>query len=806
MSGAPPPRAMAARPLPHPTNRVVLRPTPVRPAAHNTGEGSGCATPPSTPLLPAHGSHQTVTQPPPLPVRPAPPPRPVPSRPLLTVKSKSQPLPQIPQITETPNCAPSPGELRPSRSLSPTSPRKFQTWAPSRTPSPSPSQSPSPSPPPASPDGCSSPDEQQLRLSHAPAPPPRPHRIPALPLKPTQPPHPALCPASVSCEDLATVTKEIELAPLSSCSSRQPSGEQSTTPREEAAQPRTATWESATARKTNTDFQQMRRVLFMHHRQGNSGDETARMLVYKQNLQNEIQQQEQEARRIIENREWENLQVLLEDAVAGRKRFHNEINPTELEDLQLHAKGAAAKVYRAKYKSMAVAVKHYSDDNLNFSETEFRKEIALMSILKHPNLLHCVGASTMSKDTLYIVTPFCPYTLDTFVKEIEINNFIMFTMAMEIAAGMNYLHSLNLIHRDLKSSNILVTDDTSIKIVDFGTVRVVNRALMTGNLGTVQYMAPELFNNHKYSEKADVYSYGMVLWEMLTQKVPYYDREVWAIPVSVVRGDRPIVPRNCHPTFRKILKHCWRSNPSRRPCFSEVLQWLQSMAVSASAKTLSRDPNQAATLKPSTAAAIVPPTSPTVVPATGIAGSQPSISPPLQEKGAGDVQEASAAMPPATPPTVPPENPPSVNKEVLDFNFPCGAYPLKTPLEDQFELHNNGTQRLKYKIERIPSADFQVIFSSNVGFIEPKSYKVVKVKLTLYIETSETLNFFIKVGETSLKMAVILRSIPGVFGVPLADMPLVEDQGYRVPKILATLRLMLTTNQGEMTVRTVAPV
>jgi len=149
--------------------------------------------------------------------------------------------------------------------------------------------------------------------------------------------------------------------------------------------------------------------------------------------------------------------------------------------------------------------------------------------------------------------------------------------------GMIYLHSKGVIHRDFKSPNILVTKDWTAKISDFGGSR--NQALqhssfMTMNhIGTTRWMAPELHEKQPYSQKMDVYSFGIVLWELISGDVPFagikWDTE---IADRVVRGERPPIPDGCSHSVRDLIEYCWAAEPDIRPSFPEILERLVAIA------------------------------------------------------------------------------------------------------------------------------------------------------------------------------------------------------------------------------------
>ncbi|CAM9599544.1 unnamed protein product [Choristocarpus tenellus] len=148
---------------------------------------------------------------------------------------------------------------------------------------------------------------------------------------------------------------------------------------------------------------------------------------------------------------------------------------------------------------------------------------------------------------------------------------------------MNYLHSHHppILHRDLKSANLLLDDSFNVKICDFGLARL--KALtnsMTGNCGTVQWMAPEVLANQKYSETADVYSFGIVCWELLSRVCPYEGMSQIQVAVAVLNsGLRPIIPDWCPPFFRNLIEVSWQQDPTLRPSFHQVLENIRQQVI-----------------------------------------------------------------------------------------------------------------------------------------------------------------------------------------------------------------------------------
>jgi len=148
---------------------------------------------------------------------------------------------------------------------------------------------------------------------------------------------------------------------------------------------------------------------------------------------------------------------------------------------------------------------------------------------------------------------------------------------------MTYLHNSKpvILHRDLKSHNLLVDEHYKVKISDFGLSKVMDPQTRTmTSCGTAAWAAPEILKNSRYTEKADVYSYGICLWEFFTRCDPYEGMPVFQIIFSVgTEGMRPTIPDNCPPDYSALMRECWDIEATNRPSFSIVLQRLSDMDI-----------------------------------------------------------------------------------------------------------------------------------------------------------------------------------------------------------------------------------
>ncbi|XP_072241793.1 receptor-interacting serine/threonine-protein kinase 3-like [Leuresthes tenuis] len=160
---------------------------------------------------------------------------------------------------------------------------------------------------------------------------------------------------------------------------------------------------------------------------------------------------------------------------------------------------------------------------------------------------------------------------------------LAFRLAHQVALGMNFLHSIGLLHQDLKPSNVLLNDDLNAKLGDFGLSRVSASVLNSDQTaagiigGTVKYMPPEAFNlAYKPVRAFDIYSYGILLWSIFAGEEPYQGADLKLVEFRIPKGDRP----DCEGLYQKdveglkdlldLMRKCWDTEPSKRPIFSEI--------------------------------------------------------------------------------------------------------------------------------------------------------------------------------------------------------------------------------------------
>ncbi|KAJ3676894.1 hypothetical protein LUZ60_002618 [Juncus effusus] len=168
------------------------------------------------------------------------------------------------------------------------------------------------------------------------------------------------------------------------------------------------------------------------------------------------------------------------------------------------------------------------------------------------------------------------YLIKNRAKGLSSEVFLQF--ALDLAEGLEYLHLKKIVHCEMKTENMLLDTKRNLKIADFGVARVetLNPSDMTGETGTVSYMAPEVLEGKPYNHKCDVYSYGICLWEMYCCKMSYVGYHFHELSTKVVRHNlRPEIPCRCPTKLAKLMKKCWDANPLTRLEMSEVVSKLE---------------------------------------------------------------------------------------------------------------------------------------------------------------------------------------------------------------------------------------
>ncbi|GAA0147384.1 non-receptor serine/threonine protein kinase [Lithospermum erythrorhizon] len=252
-------------------------------------------------------------------------------------------------------------------------------------------------------------------------------------------------------------------------------------------------------------------------------------------------------------------------------------------------KGAYGSVYQGMYDDKKVAVKvfHVSaveEDSKFELRKSFLQEVCLSKDLDHPNIAKFIGAMENMKEVdmkpkkrfdksqdCCIVSEFLSRgTLYQYLrrhKKLSIN--IVTQLALDAAEGLSYLHSKQIIHRDLKTANMLLDKNGRVKIIDFGISRFDDLNEKTQDIGTIGYIAPEVRTGSKYDHKCDVFSFGICLWEIFCCSAYRFA----GLKMT------PEIPQNCPKALADLMKNCW-DDPKRRPEMSVVVGRLREFEAS----------------------------------------------------------------------------------------------------------------------------------------------------------------------------------------------------------------------------------
>ena len=241
-------------------------------------------------------------------------------------------------------------------------------------------------------------------------------------------------------------------------------------------------------------------------------------------------------------------------------------------------------MFEGKWKKRTVAVKVCLG---NLLENLSREIQILTSLPPHSNVLTFYGVA-LSRDSVstYIITELAPngslhnylHAKNEGAKKEEPSPDQSFAWALQVASGMQHLHNNDVVHRDLKSGNILLSFGMVAKVCDFGTARTMAKTAMTTQKGTYRWMAPEIVEGVEanINKMCDVFSFGMVLYEIYACKIPYDDlRTDPLVGMAVLQGKRPPVPPTLPPFLHPLLKACWKKEPNQRPSFENIVMAMQ---------------------------------------------------------------------------------------------------------------------------------------------------------------------------------------------------------------------------------------
>lgn len=297
-------------------------------------------------------------------------------------------------------------------------------------------------------------------------------------------------------------------------------------------------------------------------------------------------------------------------SVSTAARAEWEIDPSKLMVKGVIGRGTFGTVHRGVYDGQDVAVKLLdwgeeggrTEGEIASLRASFKQEVAVWHKLDHPNVTKFIGAKmgssglsiqtdsgqiALPRNICCVVVEYLPggalksYLIKNRRRKLAFK--VVVQLGLDIARGLSYLHSQKIVHRDVKTENMLLDKTRTVKIADFGVARVEasNPNDMTGETGTLGYMAPEVLNGNPYNRKCDVYSFGICLWEIYCCDMPYPDLTFSEMTSAVVRQNlRPEIPRCCPSSMANVMKRCWDANPEKRPEMDDVVSMLEAIDTS----------------------------------------------------------------------------------------------------------------------------------------------------------------------------------------------------------------------------------
>ncbi|KAJ6801713.1 serine/threonine-protein kinase HT1 [Iris pallida] len=251
------------------------------------------------------------------------------------------------------------------------------------------------------------------------------------------------------------------------------------------------------------------------------------------------------------------------------------------------ASGAHSRLYHGMYRDQPVAVKiiRQPDDDANGVmaarlEKQFTAEVTFLSHLCHRNVIKLAGACKTLPIFCIITEYLSGGSLRAFLHKPERKPpplKEMIPISLQIARGLQYIHSQGIIHRDIKPENILFDKDLCVKIADFGTAcEEAYCDVFAEDPGTYRWMAPEMLKHKPYGRKVDVYSFGLILWGMVSGTIPYEDMSPIQAAFAVVNKNlRPEIPADCPVAVQALIEQCWSLHPEKRPEFCQIVKVLE---------------------------------------------------------------------------------------------------------------------------------------------------------------------------------------------------------------------------------------
>jgi len=238
--------------------------------------------------------------------------------------------------------------------------------------------------------------------------------------------------------------------------------------------------------------------------------------------------------------------------------------------------GSFGKIYLGKWEGRTVAIKYLEGKLTEAQSQEFIREETIMSGLRHPNVTAFYGACLEDGHAGIVMEYMEQSSLEKVIAK-KLTPTQQKSISLDIAKGLSYLHNNGVLHRDLKSANILVNAQGTAKLADFGLSKTKDANVKTaqGRSKALAWQGPELFEyKAQYTPASDIYSFGMILWEMLSGKKPFAELEDKKIPKAVQAGKRESL-EGFPSMYVELITACWQAEPEKRPTIKEIIAKLE---------------------------------------------------------------------------------------------------------------------------------------------------------------------------------------------------------------------------------------
>ncbi|XP_065810830.1 ephrin type-A receptor 2a isoform X2 [Labrus bergylta] len=281
---------------------------------------------------------------------------------------------------------------------------------------------------------------------------------------------------------------------------------------------------------------------------------------------------------------------MYEDPNIAIHKFVTEIDHNAISKQKVIGVGEFGEVFRGVMKTpsrgeFAVAIKTLKPGYSEKQRQDFLSEASIMGQFSHPNIIHLEGVVTKFKHIMIVTEYMENGALDTYLKgrDGEIPSYQQAGMLRGIAAGMKYLSDMNYVHRDLAARNVLVNSNLECKVSDFGLSRVLEddaegTYTTRGGKIPIRWTAPEAIAYRKFTSASDVWSFGIVMWEVMAfGERPYWDMSNHEVMKAINEAFRLPAPMDCPSAVYQLMLQCWQHDRSKRPRFTDIVNMLDKL-------------------------------------------------------------------------------------------------------------------------------------------------------------------------------------------------------------------------------------